>query len=134
MTASNDDSSQGRGIFSDEERQVVMQAIFAGEDEAERREAFAELLIDLRQRLGQQGEGWQQVSDELRRLIEWLFNGSQTYELALQLYEQRFSLHGGSPATVLREVLDEQLKPRPHDEQALPAAMPEGESRLSPEP
>ena len=41
MTASNDDFSQGRGIFSDEERQVVMQAIFAGEDEAERREAAA---------------------------------------------------------------------------------------------
>ena len=128
MTASNDDFSQGRGIFSDEERQVVMQAIFAGEDEAERREAFAELLIDLRQRLGQQGEGWPQVSDELRRLIEWLFNGSQTYELALQLYEQRFSLHGGSPATVLRTVLDEQVNPGSRAEQGEPMAEPDERS------
>ena len=122
MTASNDDSPQGRGIFSDEERQTVMRAIFAGEDEAERREAFAELLIDLRQRLGQGGEGWQQVSDELRRLVEWLFNGSETYELALELYAQRFNLRGGNPASVLRTVLDEQLNESSHSEQGEPSA------------
>ena len=123
MTASNDDSPQGRGIFSDEERQVVMRAIFEGEDESERREAFAELLIDLRQRLGEHGDGWQQVSDELHRLVEWLFNGSETYRLALELYERRFSLPAGSPATVLREVLDEQLNPSSRAEQGEPAAM-----------
>lgn len=122
MTASNDDSPQGRGIFSDEERQTVMRAIFAGEDEAERREAFAELLIDLRQRLGQHGEGWLQVSVELHRLVEWLFNGSETYELALEIYEQRFNLCGGNPTAILRAVLDEQLKARSHSEPAEPTA------------
>ncbi|MFL6214824.1 MAG: hypothetical protein ACJ74J_13150 [Blastocatellia bacterium] len=123
MTASNDDSPQGRGIFSDEERQVVMRSICEGGDESERREAFAELLIDLRQRLGEHGEGWQQVSDELHRLVEWLFNGSEAYTLALELYERRFSLPAGSPATVLREVLDEQLDPSSRAEQKEPAAM-----------
>jgi hypothetical protein len=123
MTTSNDDSPQERGIFSDEERQVVMHAIFAGTDEAERREAFAEMLIDLRQRLGEHGEGWQQVSDELHYLIEWLFKGSETYELALELYERRFSLVGlPGPAAALRQVLDEQLKPKPQDEPASPMA------------
>jgi hypothetical protein len=130
MTASNDDSLQGRGIFSDEERHAIMRAIFEGENGAERREACAELLIDLRQRLGERGEGWQQVSDELHRLIAWLFNGSETYELALQLYEQRFNLRGGSPAAVLRAALDEQLAPSPPAEQqaepAEPAAAPNG--------
>jgi hypothetical protein len=123
MTTSNDDSPQGRGIFSAEERQVVMHAIFAGSDEAERREAFAEMLIDLRQRLGEHGEGWQQVSDELHRLIEWLFNGSETYEAALELYERRFSLRGGSPAAVLRKVLDEQTNPVSRADEEKPATL-----------
>ena len=122
MTTSNDDSPQGRGIFSDEERQVVMSALFEGKDESERREALVELLIDLRQRLGEHGEGWRQVSDELHRLIEWLFNGSETYEAALELYERRFSLRGGNPAAVLRQVLDDQLNSKPQDEPASPMA------------
>ena len=100
-----------------------MQAIFAGSDETERREAFAEMLIDLRQRLGDHGEGWQQVSDELHRLIEWLFNGSETYAVALELYERRFSLHGGNPAAVLRTVLDEQMSPISPAEEDEPAVL-----------
>lgn len=126
MTASNDDFPQGQGIFSDDERQVVMRAIFEGENDLERREACAELLIDLRQQLGEHGEGWRQVSDELHRLVAWLFNGSPTYDLALQLYEQRFNLHGGSPAAVLQAVLDEQLTPSAPVEQAEPPAAPNG--------
>jgi len=126
MTASNDDSPQGRGIFSDEERQTVMRAIFEGGNDPERREAFAELLIDLRQRFGDRGEGWQQVSDELHHLVAWLFNGSQAYELALELYEQRFNLPGGNPAAVLQTVLDEQLTPSSPVERAETAAAPNG--------
>ncbi|HKP10904.1 MAG TPA: hypothetical protein VJZ91_02300 [Blastocatellia bacterium] len=137
MTTSNDDSTQGRGIFRDEERQVVMRDALEHEDQDERREALVDLLQELSQRLGEHGEGWQQVSVELHRLVEWLFKGSETYELALELYERRFSLVGArGPAEVLRMVLDEQLKPRPHGEQALPAVTQtetEAGSRFSPE-
>jgi hypothetical protein len=135
MTTPNDDSMQGRGIFSDEERQVIMREALADEDESKRREALVDLLLDLQQGFGEDGEGWPRVSLELHRLVEWLFKGSETYELALELYQRRFSLRSvRHPAEVLRLVLDEQLSPRPQDEQALPAAIPaEDESRFSPE-
>jgi len=135
MTTSNDESTQGQGIFSDEERQVIMREALEDEDESERREALVDMLIDLQQGFGESGEGWSRVSLELHRLVEWLFKGSETYELALELYEQRFNLRSvGHPAEVLRLVLDEQLTPRSLDKQALPAAIPtQDESQFSPE-
>src|SRR5438270_6506575 len=134
MTTSNDDSTQGRIIFNDEERHAVMRSLIKADDEAERREVLAELLLDLRQRLGEHGEGWQKVYRELHHLIEWLFKGSETYALALELYEQRFSLPSGNPAEVLRMILDEQLSPTPRTEQGWPVPiMNELGSQYSPE-
>ena len=132
MTTSNDDSAQGRSIFSGEERHVIMRSVLEADDLSERREALVELLIDLRQHLGEHGEGWQQIALELHRLIEWLFKGSETYELALELYEQRFSLRGGNPAEVLRMILDEQLGPTPRTLQGWPVIKELG-SRFSPD-
>ena len=135
MTTSNDDSTQGQGIFSDEERQVIMREALEDEDESQRREALVDVLLDLQQGFGEGGEGWPRVSLELHRLVEWLFKGSETYELALELYEWRFSLRSvRHPAEVLRLVLDEQLAPLPRVEPALPVSLPtQDESRFSPE-
>jgi len=134
MTTSNDDSTQGRIIFSDEERHAVMRSIIKADDESERREVLAELLLDLRQHLGEHGEGWPQLSLELHRLVEWLFQGSETYALALELYEQRFSLPSGNPAEILRMILDEQLSPTPRPQPAWPQPATSGAaSRFSPE-
>ena len=135
MTTPNDDSAQGQGIFSDEERQIIMRAALEDEDESQRREALVDLVLALQKGFGEDGEGWPRVSVELNRLVEWLFKGSETYELALELYEQRFGLRGvRHPAEVLRMALDKQLSPRPQGEQALPATMPTpDESRFSSE-
>ena len=48
MTTSDDDSTQARIIFNDEERNTVMQCILEVEDKSERREALVDMLIDLR--------------------------------------------------------------------------------------
>jgi hypothetical protein len=121
MTTSDDDSTQGRSIFSDEERNVVMRCILEEANLSERREAFVEMLIDLRQHFGDGGEGWQQVDVELHRLIEWLFKGSETYELALEIYDRRFHVRGGFElATLLRMLIAERLSPAPRADQVAP--------------
>lgn len=134
MTTSNDDSPQGRGIFSDEERDTIMRGVLEDTQQSVRREALVELFIDLRQHLGEQGEGWQRISLELHRLVEWLFRGSESYELALELYEQRFNLRGGNPAEILRLLLDEQLSPTRRAEAGWPQLVLKGPGlRYSPE-
>lgn|ERR1700754_4223929 len=125
MTTSDDNPTQARVIFNDEERRTILGSILEDDDKSERREALVEMLLDLRQHLGEQGEGWQQVHLELHYLVDDLFKGSETYRLALELYEQRFSLRGGvSPAEVLRMVLDAQLSPTLRTEQEWPAQVP----------
>src|SRR5437868_3242524 len=110
MTTSNDDSTQAHSIFDDEERHALLRSLLKSDNSSERRETLVEFLLDLREHLGPQGEGWAQVYSELHHLIEWLFKGSETYALALELYEQRFHLRGGiSSVEVLRLFLDEQL-------------------------
>jgi hypothetical protein len=135
MTTSDDNPAQARVIFNDEERYVLLRSILE-EDKSERREALVEMLLDLRQHLGQEGEGGRKVYLELHYLIEWLFRGSETYQLALELYEQRFNLKGGpGPAEVLRKVLDEQVGPTPRAEPERPrhtTAPPD--LRFAPEP
>jgi hypothetical protein len=135
MTTPDDDSTQGRIIFNDEERNTIMRSVFEADDKAERREALVELLIDLRQHIGEHGEGWQQVYLELHRLIEWLFKGSETYDLALELYEQRFHLRGGiEPSEVLRMVMDAHLSPTLRSESGWPVMVAaEPGSPFSPE-
>jgi hypothetical protein len=135
MTTSNDDSTQERIIYNDEERNTVMRSVFEADDKAERREALVELLIDLRQHIGEHGEGWQRVYLELHRLVEWLFKGSETYDLALELYEQRFHVRGGiEPSEVLRMVMDKYLSPPPPSESGwLATVVAESGSRFSPE-
>src|SRR5581483_198641 len=88
MTTSNDDSTQERVIFNDDERPLLIRDILNAESPAERREWLAVMLIQLREHLGQHGEGWPQVSRELHRLLEETFKGSETYHLALELYER----------------------------------------------
>lgn len=121
MTASDDNPTQGRDLFLEEERPLIIKDIIEDDRPAERREAFADLLVQLRDRLGQQGEGWPSVSHELHCLLEETFKGSETYGLALELYKQRFSLRGCvGPAEVLRMVLDQQLSPTPRTDQGWP--------------
>jgi hypothetical protein len=124
MTTSDDNSTQARVIFMDEDRPAIIRDILAHDDFAERRESLAEVLIQLREHLGQQGEGWPQVSRELHLLLEETFKGSETYDLALELYQLRHSLVGGNPAEVLRMVMDEQLSPPPRGVRGGPVAVP----------
>jgi len=135
MTSSDDNPTQGRDIFLEEERPLIIRDIIEDDQPLERREALAVLLIQLRDRLGQHGEGWSLVSGELQRLLEETFKGSETYVLALELYEQRFSLRGyADPAEVLRMILDQQLSPTPRTDQGWPAlVLKESGSRFSPE-
>ena len=112
MTTSDDNSAQEINIFSDDERPLIVGDILESDNPSERREALAVLLIQLRERLGEQGEGWPQVSRELDRLLEENFKGSETYRLAFELYRRRFSVIGlRDLAEVMRQLLDEQLSP-----------------------
>jgi len=116
MTTPDDNSTQEPNLFSDDERPLIVSEVFERDNLSERREAFAALLIQLRERLGEQGEGWPQVAGELERLLEETFKNSETYHLALALYTRRFSLIGlREPAEVMRQLLDEQLSPPPKD-------------------
>jgi len=134
MTTPNDDPSQARIIFNDEERPLLIRDILEANTPAERREWLAVILIQLRGHLGEHGEGWSQVSRELHRLLEETFKGSETYHLALELYERRFSLTGGGdPAEVLRLFLDEQLSPRRTADEWPLAVVPLPPARFSPE-
>lgn len=134
MTTSDDNPTQARVIFSDEERPLIIRDILAHDDPTERRESLADVLIQLREHLGEQGEGWPQVSRELHLLLEETFKGSETYALALELYQQRYSLVGGNPAEVLRMVLDEQLSPTPRGVHGWPVTVPASAgSRFTPE-
>ncbi|HKQ07872.1 MAG TPA: hypothetical protein VJ464_22280 [Blastocatellia bacterium] len=134
MTTSNDDSTQERVIFNDDERPLLIRDILNAESPAERREWLAVMLIQLREHLGQHGEGWPQVSRELHRLLEETFKGSETYHLALELYERRFSLTGGGdPAEVLRLFLDQQLSPKDTAEEWPLAVVAQPAARFSPE-
>jgi hypothetical protein len=135
MTTSDDNPTQGPIIFNDEERPLLIKDIIEDEQPAERREALAVLLIQLREHIGENGEGWPLVSDELHRLLEETFKGSETYALALELYEQRFSLRGSaSPAEILRMILDQQLSPTPRSDQGWPVpVLTHPGSRFSPE-
>src|SRR5207302_1925323 len=97
---------------------LLIKDILQHHNPSERREWLAVMLIQLREHLGEHGEGWPQVSGELHRLLEETFKGSETYALALELYERRFSLTGhGDPAEVLRLVLDEQFSPTRTDQE-----------------
>jgi hypothetical protein len=114
MTTPEDNTAQAPNLFSDDERPVIVSEVLESDNPSERREAFAVLLIQLRERLGEQGEGWPHVARELDRLLEETFKNSETYQLAFELYTRRFSLIGlREPAEVLRQLLDEQLSP-PH--------------------
>ena len=117
MTTTDDNFAQEINIFSDDERPFIVGDILESDNPSERREALAVLLIQLRERLGEQGEGWPQVSRELDRLLEENFKGSETYGLAFELYRRRFSVIGlRDPAAVMRQLLDEQLSPPPHND------------------
>jgi|SRR5205085_592007 len=134
MTTSNDDSTQGRVIFNDEERPLLIRDILSADTPADRREWLAVMLIQLREHLGEHGQGWPQVSRELHCLLEETFKGSETYHLALELYERRFSLTGGGdPAEVLRLFLDQQLSPTRTDEEWPLAVVAQPAARFSPE-
>ncbi|MFL6215880.1 MAG: hypothetical protein ACJ74J_18500 [Blastocatellia bacterium] len=56
MTTSDDNSAQEINIFSDDERPLIVGDILERDNPSERREALAVLLIQLRERLGEQGE------------------------------------------------------------------------------
>ena len=117
MTTPDDNSAQASKLFSDEERPLIVGDILESDSPSERREALAVLLIQLRERLGEQGEGLPHVSRELDRLLEETFKGSETYRLAFELYTRRFALIGlRDPAELLRQLLDEQLNPPPHND------------------
>ncbi|HKQ09242.1 MAG TPA: hypothetical protein VJ464_29235 [Blastocatellia bacterium] len=134
MTTSNDDSAQGRVIFNDEERPLLIRDILNADTSSDRREWLAVMLIQLREHLGEHGEGWSQVSRELHRLLEETFKGSETYHLSLELYERRFSLTGGGdPAEVLRLFLDQQLSPKNTAEEWPLAVVAQPADRFSPE-
>ncbi|MEN3332264.1 MAG: hypothetical protein V7641_1629 [Blastocatellia bacterium] len=133
MTSSDDNPTQAPIIFNDEERPLLIKDIIEDNQPSERREALAILLIQLREHLSE--AGWPLVSRELHLLLEETFKGSETYALALELYEQRFSLRGSDrPAEVLRMVLDEQLSPTPRSDQGWPVpVLTHQGSRFSPE-
>ena len=112
MTTPDDNSAQEPNLFSDDERPLIVSEVLERDNPSERREAFAVLLIQLRERLGEQGEGWPHVARELERLLEETFKNSETYHLAFALYTRRFSLIGlREPAEIMRQLLDEQLSP-----------------------
>ena len=70
MTTPEDNSAQEPNLFSDDERPLIVSEVLERDNPSERREAFAVLLIQLRERLGAHGEGWPHVARELEHLLE----------------------------------------------------------------
>src|SRR5689334_13651884 len=108
MRPSNESKKQAP-IWDDEERRDALLSIFEREDPCRAREDLADLLILLAEELpGSTDPGVQRVAAELDKLIDLLFQRSETYQIALDFYRRCYHLKGATdPAQVLREAFEQ---------------------------
>src|SRR5689334_21720588 len=103
-------------LFSNsEDLDEVISGIVNADDEQEACNNLADLLISLREALSDPARfDSAALLSEIDSLIEKTFKGSELYEMALELYRQRYHTIGGKPPVeVLRAAL-EQVGIRPH--------------------
>lgn len=103
-------------LFSNsEDLDAVVSGIVDAEDEQQACNNLADLLISLREALGDPAQlDSAALLSELDSLIERTFRGSELYELALEIYRQRYHIIGGRPPVeVLRAALEQVvIRPR----------------------
>src|SRR5689334_568776 len=98
-----------------EDLDAVVSGIVDADNEQQACNNLADLLISLREALSDPARlDSAALLSEIDSLIEKTFRGSELYELALELYRQRYHTIGGKPPVdVLRAAL-EQVGIRPH--------------------
>ena len=105
-------------LFSNsEDLDAVISGIVDADDEQEACNNLADLLISLREALGDPAHlDSAALLSKIDSLIEKTFRGSELYEMALELYRQRYHTIGGKPPVdVLRAAL-EQVAIRPREQ------------------
>ena len=108
----------GRYLFANsEDLDEVIAGIVDADDEQEACNNLADLLISLREALSDPARlDSAALLSEIDSLIEKTFRGSELYELAFELYRQRYHTIGGKPPVdVLRAAL-EQVGIRPYEQ------------------
>lgn len=112
MTPSNDNETQARIYLDDNECRGVVERITSPEASGNAIESLAEMLILLKEELDRGEAVPQAVLFELGRLIEFTFQHSDAYQLALELYQGRFHcIGGGDLEGDLRRLKAQQLAP-----------------------
>jgi hypothetical protein len=92
-----------------EDLDAVVSGIVDAGDEQQACNNLADLLISLREALSDPAQlDSAALLSELDSLIERTFRGSELYELALEIYRQRYHIIGGRPPVeVLRAALEQ---------------------------
>src|SRR5690242_16056525 len=96
-------------LFSNsEDLDAVVSGIVDADDEQQACTNLADLLISLREALSDPARlDSAALLSEIDSLIEKTFRGSELYELALEIYRQRYHIIGGKPPVeVLRAALE----------------------------
>jgi hypothetical protein len=105
-----------RYLFANsEDLDAVISGIVDADDEQQACNNLADLLVSLREALSEPAQlDSAALLSEIDSLIERTFRGSELYELALEIYRQRYHIIGGKPPVdVLRAALEQGgIRPR----------------------
>jgi|SRR5438105_4422693 len=101
-----------RYLFANsEDLDATVSGIVDADDEQQACTNLADLLISLREALSDPAQlDSAALLSEIDSLIERTFRGSELYELALEIYRQRYHIIGGKPPVdVLRAALEQMV-------------------------